>query len=215
MPNTTVKFKSALVAAIIAGSVFQVLQWGYIHFQIGVSEYDAIYGSFAAFPLFLIFLQMAWLIVLFGAEISYSYQNVSIYEFEKDIKNLSNNDKRLVCLAVLHTIVKTFEKGEMAKSTNCIIKDFGAPVKLVENAIQMLLKSGLIAEAELDNVFIYLPSTDINKMDLSYVITRLGDAGSGNIPFDQKGVVLKFSKKLDSLRKEVKISDQNVLIKDI
>lgn len=215
MPNTTVKFKSAFVAAVIAGSIFQLVQWGYIHFQIGVSEYNAIYGSFAAFPLFLIFLQLAWLIVLFGAEISYSHQNVSIYEFEKDIKNLSVYNKKLVCLSVLHAIVKTFENGEKPKSMNCIVEEFGAPVKLVDKSIQMLLQGGLIAETEIDNICTYLPSSDIYKMDLSFVMTKLEDSGSGNIPLDRKGIVGKFNKKLLLLRKELKTSENNVLIKDI
>ena len=215
MPNTTVKFKSAFVAAIIAGSVFQLVQWGYIHFQIGVSEYNAIYGSFAAFPLFLIFLQTAWLIVLFGAEISYSHQNVSIYEFEKDIKNLSNYNKKLVCLSVLHAIVKAFENGEKPKSVNCIVEEFGAPVKLVDKSIQILLQGGLIAETEIDNICTYLPASDIYKMDLSLVMMKIGDSGLGNLPLDRKGIVGRFNKKLQILRKELKTSEHNVLIKDI
>src|SRR3972149_3873262 len=68
MPNTKVNFKSALIAGIIAGTIFQVSEWAYISFQIGVAKYNAIYGSFAAMPLFLIWLQTSWLIVLFGAE---------------------------------------------------------------------------------------------------------------------------------------------------
>ncbi|PLX13185.1 MAG: YihY/virulence factor BrkB family protein, partial [Marinilabiliales bacterium] len=81
MPNTKVSFKSAFVAGIISGTAFVFIQWVYIHFQVGVSKYNAIYGSFAALPLFLIWLQMSWLIVLFGAEISFAVQNVEKYEF--------------------------------------------------------------------------------------------------------------------------------------
>ncbi|MBE9531782.1 MAG: YihY/virulence factor BrkB family protein, partial [Proteobacteria bacterium] len=76
MPNVKVSFKSALIAAIIAGTCYQFAQWGYIHFQVGIARYNAIYGSFAALPLFLIWLEISWIIVLFGAEISYSHQNV-------------------------------------------------------------------------------------------------------------------------------------------
>lgn len=215
MPNTNVRFKSAFIAAIIAGSVFQLVQWGYIHFQIGVSQYNAVYGSFAAFPLFLIFLQIAWLIVLFGAEISYSHQNVGNYEYEKDIKNLSSYNIRLACLAVLHSIVKAFEKGEKAKSVSCIVENFGAPLKLVKQVTEKLIASGLIAETEIDNQIVYLPSSDIHKMDLSYVLTKLSDFGSGNIPFDKNEPIGNFNKKLQQLRKELKASKQNVLIKDV
>ncbi|NMB71576.1 MAG: YihY/virulence factor BrkB family protein, partial [Bacteroidales bacterium] len=81
MPNTRVRFTSALIAGVLAGTVFQIVQWGYIHFQIGVNRYSAIYGGFAALPLFLVWLQLSWLIILFGAEISFANQNVEKYEF--------------------------------------------------------------------------------------------------------------------------------------
>ncbi len=215
MPNTNVRFKSAFIAAVIAGSVFQLVQWGYIHFQVGVSQYNAIYGSFAAFPLFLIFLQIAWLIVLFGAEISYAHQNVSSYEYEKDIKNLSSYNTRLACLSVLQAIVIAFEKGEKAKSVTCIVAQFGAPIKLVKQVVDELVESGLIAASEIDNQVVYLPSYDIHKMDLSYTLTKLSDFGSGAIPFEKNEPAKRFNKKLQLLRKELKSSKQNILIKDI
>lgn len=215
MPNTNVRFKSAFIAAVIAGSVFQLVQWGYIHFQVGVSQYNAVYGSFAAFPLFLIFLQIAWLIVLFGAEISYSHQNVSNYEYEKDIKNLSSYNTRLACLSVLHSIVIAFEKGEKAKSVNCIVEQFGVPLKLVNQVVGKLVESGLIAETEINNQIVFLPSYDINKMDLSYVLTKLSDFGSGVIPFEKNEPIKSFNRKLQLLRKELKSSKQNILIKDV
>ena len=76
MPNTKVRFTSGLVGGIVAGTIYQLVQWGYIAFQVGVAKYNAIYGSFAALPLFLVWLQLSWLVVLFGAEICFSHQNV-------------------------------------------------------------------------------------------------------------------------------------------
>ena len=96
IPNTKVKLKSALIAGIIAGTIFQLTQWVYIVFQIGVAKYGAIYGSFAALPLFLFWLQISWLIVLFGAELSFAHQNVETYEFEKDCLSVSLSFKKLL-----------------------------------------------------------------------------------------------------------------------
>jgi membrane protein len=69
LPNVRVRVRDAVVAAMIAGTAFQFWQWVYIQFQMSVSSYGAIYGSFAALPLFLIWLQVSWLIVLAGAEL--------------------------------------------------------------------------------------------------------------------------------------------------
>ena len=102
LPNTRVIFKYALVAGIIAGTGFQVLQWGYIHFQIGVTKYSAIYGTFAALPLFLIWLQLSWLIVLLGAEISFAYQNVKEYAMEAESLHISPHNKRILSLLIVH-----------------------------------------------------------------------------------------------------------------
>lgn len=75
MPTTRVRFKYALLAGIVAGSVYQVVQWFYIRFQIGVSSYNAIYGSLAALPLLLVWLQLSWSIVLWGTELCYIMKN--------------------------------------------------------------------------------------------------------------------------------------------
>ncbi len=72
MPNTKVKFVPALVSGIIAGTILQVLQWLYIDLQFGISKLSSIYGSFAAIPLFILWLQGSWIIVLLGAELSFA-----------------------------------------------------------------------------------------------------------------------------------------------
>ena len=75
MPNTKVKFGPALISGIIAGTVLHLLQWLYFELQFGISKLNAIYGSFAAVPLFIVWMQSSWIIVLIGAELTYANQN--------------------------------------------------------------------------------------------------------------------------------------------
>ena len=89
MPNTKVKLRSALTAGIIAGTIFVLFQLAYVFIQSRLTNYNAIYGSFAAVPLFLIWLQTSWQIVLFGAELSFAYQNIQKFEFEKTAGDMS------------------------------------------------------------------------------------------------------------------------------
>ena len=112
MPNTKVRFKSGLIAGIITGTLFQLLQWGYVSFQVQITSRYAIYGSFAALPLFLLWLQFSWLIVLFGAEISFAHQNAEAYEFEPDCLSVSRSFKNRLSLFIAHRTVKKFINGE-------------------------------------------------------------------------------------------------------
>ena len=94
MPTTPVKFKYALIAGIIAGTVFQIVQWFYIRFQIGVSSYNAIYGGLAALPLLLVWLQLSWSIVLWGTELCYIMRNRHFL-----YRNALNADNRWVVMS--------------------------------------------------------------------------------------------------------------------
>lgn len=89
IPNTKVRPRSALTAGIIAGTIFQIFQIVYVYIQSSLTSYNAIYGSFAAFPLFLIWLQISWQIVLFGGELSFAYQNIKKFEYEKRASEMS------------------------------------------------------------------------------------------------------------------------------
>ncbi|MFC2123610.1 YihY/virulence factor BrkB family protein [Bacteroidota bacterium] len=215
MPNTNVKFKSALIAGVVAGTVFQLVQEAYIYFQVGVSSYNAIYGSFAAFPLFIVFLQIGWMIVLFGAEISFAHQNVYQYEFEEDIKTISFYDRKLACLTVMHSIVKAFEKGDNPLSAKDIAVQYKSPIKLIQQIIDDLVGSKLIVETQEGDDKAFVPATDINKIDINFVVSALNDRGGGDIRIKKSEPLASFNRKLETLRKERKLSKANVMVKDI
>lgn len=75
LPNTKVYLKAGVLAAFIAVVLFHIWQWIYITFQVKASSYGAIYGSFAAIPLFLIWLNYSWTLILFGSQLSFQIQN--------------------------------------------------------------------------------------------------------------------------------------------
>ena len=98
MPNTHVDWRCAIVPGIIAGTAMQWLQLFYVHSQIWVTGYNAIYGSFAALPLFMLWVQMSWTICLFGAELTFTNQQMKRMGF-----NLEEPD--------FHPIVETSDGG--------------------------------------------------------------------------------------------------------
>ncbi|NOZ47762.1 MAG: YihY family inner membrane protein [Chlorobi bacterium] len=216
MPNIKVNFRSALVAGIIAGSVFQITQWAYIHFQVGVSRYGAIYGSFAAFPLFLIWLQISWLIILLGAEISFAEQNVQNYEFENESLNISNSYKKIIALLITNTIIKVFEKGEKALTASEISQKLEIPIRLVKRSINDLVSAGILTDTSTNNKGkAYQPASDISKLHIVDVVNALDEDGESEFDFTKNKILENIQKKVELIREQIISSKGNVLIKDI
>ena len=217
MPNTKVVFKNALYAGIIAGAIFQIVQWLYLYFQVGVSRYGAIYGTFMALPLFLITLQLSWLIVLLGAEISYAYQNIEKYEFESEALHISHYNRRLLTFLILHQVVKGFIPGNQPLTARNLGDILGIPMRLVRDIIFSLTENNLLAETTTDSPkeSAYLPAIDINKLSISYVIQKL-EMTEGDKLFAEESEDLKsFSEIQQGILKAVEQSPANRLIKDI
>jgi membrane protein len=217
MPNSKVNLKSGIVAGIIAGTIYQLVQWGYVNFQVGVSKFNAIYGSFAALPLFLVWLQISWLVVLLGAEISFADQNVDTYEFEPDCLNISHSFKRLLTLEVMNLLVVNFSKCKPAITAEQISHNLDIPIRLVREIIFELTKSGMISgvqTAEYKEIA-YQPACDVNKLTIKKVVDALEDKGSDNIPVAKTKQLEVLSKKLQAFNKTIEKSANNMLLKDI
>ncbi len=217
MPNTDVNFRSALVGGIVAGTLYHLFQWAYIYFQIGVAKYNAIYGSFAALPLFLIWLNWSWLIVLYGAEISFSHQNVRVFEFEKDWSDIPFSTKRALALYLVHHIVKNFIEGRPPQDSNEIARALRLPLRPVEELLGELVRSGVVSEVRRveDNGYGYQPGKSPDDMTLLHVIEAMEDHGTGAIPLGESKELKKISQALEGFREVVRTSPHNLKIKDI
>ena len=217
MPNTKVNFKSGLLAGIAAGTIYQLVQWAYITFQVGVAKYNAIYGSFAALPLFLAWLQISWLVVLFGAEISFAHQNVDTYEFEPDCLNISYSFKKLITLQIAHSLVDSFRKGDKALSATDISHRLDMPVRLVRQILYELIKVGIVSEVkqEGNSTVAYQPAQDIEKLTIEGVINTLEKHGSDNIPISDTQELKKISGSLETFADTVRNSPANLHLKNL
>jgi len=197
IPNTRVKFIPALIAGIIAGTTFQLLQWGYVNFQSLLSGYGAVYGTFAAIPLFMIWLELSWLIVLVGAEISFAYQNAEHYSQEAEGVNVSAKQRRILSLLIAKIIVKNFTEGNQPLKAAEIAEEQGIPVRLVRDIIYDLMNAGIINETLTTEIreVAYQPALDPAKITVAYVIDRIDQYGHHS-PFDLENEDLKMMKEI-------------------
>ena len=217
MPNTKVNLKAGLLAGIIAGTIFQIVQWGYISFQIGTAKYNAIYGSFAALPLFLIWVQISWLVVLFGAELSFAHQNVDTYEYEPDSRRVSPAFKKVLTLQIAHLLVKNFANGDRPFTDIEICTRLKMPIRLVHIVLYDLVKSRVVSEIRTrqDRQIAYQPARDISTLTIKYVIDAIDQNGTNNIPVARTDEFIALSEAIDKFREEMEASPANRLLKDI
>jgi membrane protein len=216
MPNTKVRLRSGVMAGIVAGLMFQVVQWAYISFQVGVAKANAVYGSFAALPLFLAWLQVSWLVVLFGAELSFADQNVETYEFEPDCMNISHAFKRLVALKVCHLLVTRFASGERPAREGEISHELGLPMRLTSTVLYELVDAGILSATQgNDDEPGYQPARPLATLSLGYVIEALDRRGSDGIPMNPSDALDRLKESLERFAASVRQSPANVLLKDI
>lgn len=217
MPNTKVHFRSGLMGGIIGGTVYQLLQWAYITFQVGVSNYGAVYGSFAALPLFLVWLQISWLIVLFGAEISFAEQNVDTYEFEPDSLKASGAFKKLVALSISHLCVKRFDKAQPPLTAYEIAHELEMPIRLVRLMLFELTESGVLSEVKPEDgkSSSYQPARDIEDLTIQSVSDLLDAKGMDNVPFTENEGIKAIRRSLSKMNQVLKESPANLALKDL
>jgi membrane protein len=217
MPNTRVRFDGALLAGFIAGSAYQAVQAAYIHFQVIVAKYNAIYGSFAALPMFLLWLQISWYIVLIGAEISRAYQNSDYTDGTGDGRNMSISQTRLLALAICRHVVQRFHQGRSALTTTQIADELALSPALVDNLSDLLVKGNILVriDSESEDGQALQPALDIGRLTISTVIVALEDAGGNSRPLAHLTDVEALSETLTALRSELNRSTANRLIMDV
>jgi membrane protein len=217
MPNTKVKFMPAMISGIIAGTILVALQWLYIDLQFGISKLSAIYGSFAAIPLFIIWMQSSWIIVLIGAQLTYFNQNISKYELEAEKLNISNYQTKALVLMILNLIIRHFAVGEKPLSIRDISINLGIPNQIVNNIIQDLKDANLISIVQEDenSEELFQPALDINKITVGFVFLRLDKKGVENKVVVKNKDYEKIMVMLNKFDELISKSDSNILIKDL
>lgn len=217
MPNTKVKLRNAAIAGVIAGTAFQIFQLAYIYIQSRLTSYNAIYGSFAAVPLFLIWMQSSWQIVLFGAELSFAYQNIQKFEYEKQAREMSYEYHKKALVVVMYQIVNHFINKSGGVSSETIAGTLNLPLRVVRDAIYDLEKVGLIASvvSKEEKVNLYVPARDVHTLRVYDVVHQVEAAGKASFDTQQSNEFQWADSVLNRLERVVSESDDNVLLKDL
>jgi membrane protein len=217
MPNIGVSIRGGLLAGIITGTAFHLVQKLYIYSQIGVAKYNAIYGSFAALPLFLIWLQFSWLVVLFGAEISFAADNEENYEFESDCSEVSLRFKRVLALRITALCVKNFCKGEKPLDTLSIAHELEAPIRLIREILFDLVEANVLSEVKQNDTgkACFQPAQDVEKLTIKWVVDSLDKHGKETLPTVSDNEFEKLSDTLASMDRLIDSAPENMPLRDL
>ncbi len=217
MPNTRVKKRSALVGGIVAGTIYQLVQVLYIKSQMVASNFGAVYGSFAALPLFLVWLQISWQIVLYGAELAFAHQNEETYEFEEESRRASLSFQKSIALLVTQAAVKRFCDGEKPLELHDFAEQYDLPIRLVRGVAEKLEKAGVLSPVEDQdkNTELYQPARDVADLTVLFVLTAWDDEGAADLGVEESAMLLKLKSAIAEIRRAVASSPSNALLKNL
>jgi membrane protein len=177
IPNTRIRFGSALVGALLAGTLWEFAQWGYIHFQVGVGNYNAIYGTLAVLPILMVWVYVSWIIVLFGMEVVAAHQQW--HTFRRDIRggSVSQSCREMVALATLRHIAASFHEGGPGWDDEHLAARLGVPLRIMRDTLQQLSRGEFIV-ATGEGAKTFMPARELDQITLAQVLLDLRRQGA-------------------------------------
>ena len=218
IPNARVRFQSALMAGIVAGTIFLLFQWGYVYVQRWMTSYNAVYGSFAALPLFLIWMQTSWEILLFGGELSFAYQNISRFAEERESLRISYDQRRKVLLAVMILVARNFRDHGGTLPTDEIRKRLELPTRIVNDILFQLVQAGqLIAvrSGDGEREVAFAPAHDLSSITVYGILEAVERTGQTTLDLEQTPELARMNREVETLKEEVLHSPNNVRLTDL
>lgn len=146
IPNTFVDWRAALIGGAVGGTLFHVNNLASVFYVSRVVTYSKLYGSLGLVFVFMMGLYLAWLILLFGAQVAYAFQNRRAYLEEKQVENINQRGREFVALRVMTNISQAFDKGEPPPGITRISEELSVPGRLLLQVLQTLRSARLVVE---------------------------------------------------------------------
>lgn len=218
MPNTRVKFKGAIIAAIITGVALWVFQKAYFAIQGSLSSNNAIYGTFAAIPLLLVWLQTSWVIILVGAELSFAYQNIDRYQLEQQAILMNITNRRKITVAVMTVIARHFTSGGGAVTSEEIATELELPVRSVRDVVYDLEQSDLVVTVQTEHdgkTHSYMPARDVHDLTVFDVVSSVERDNATHLDVSEMPELSEISRLLDNAQEATRQAGLTTRVLDL
>ncbi len=206
MPNVKVSPRAALIGGVFGGTLWQLSQWGYLNFQVGVARYNAIYGTMAALPILMVWIYLSWMIVLLGLEMTYATQNLRTIRQDLRGQRVNFASIEFIALTVLLFVSRRFYAGKPALGQEDLASHLDVPPRLLRTILEELTRLGFVVETsqEIDGSG-YQPARALEKIRLHDVIRGLAIDGTDYSHLRQnreRGVVASLEETLQRAERE-------------
>ena len=220
LPSTKVRFTAALTAGVVAGTAFVLFQWGYVYLQRWMTSYNAIYGSFAALPLFLLWMQISWEILLLGGELSFAYQNVARFDEERESLLVSYDCRRKLMVGVMLLVSRAFRDGRGAVSFSEIRDRLDVPTRIMNNILYTLVQARMLSEIRTEGTeydLEYAPARDISTLRVYDILSAVDSHGFGRDTIDMRSnrELRRCAEVVERLKDVTRASTENVLLTEL
>lgn len=148
LPNTRTRVTSALVGGVVGGTMWQLFQWAHVTLQVGVANYNAIYSTFAALPIFLFWVHTSWMTVLLGAECAAAHQNQARHGQLVRSRDYDLAQKEALALRLVARVTRAFVAGDPPRSSEALAEELGCPERTLEEVAAALEGAGLMATVD-------------------------------------------------------------------
>lgn len=220
LPSTKVRLTAALTAGVVAGTAFVLFQWGYVYLQRWMTSYNAIYGSFAALPLFLLWMQISWEILLLGGELSFAYQNVARFDEERESLLVSYDCRRKLMVGVMLLVSRAFRDGRGAVSFSEIRDRLDVPTRIMNNILYTLVQARMLNEIRTEGTdydLEYAPARDISTLRVYDILSAVDSHGFGRDTIDMRSnrELRRCAEVVERLKDVTRASTENVLLTEL
>ena len=182
IPNTRVKPKAAFAGAVLTGTLLIVTQYIYMFLQTILTSYNKVYGSFAALPFFLLWLQASWTVILLGAQFAFAVQNVNYFEYYPGDYPLSMHYRSICAIRIMKLLGEAFDKRTGAVNVTDISDKLEIPIRITRAVLYDLIAAGLVIEVthdrRKDDAFMTkVPLGDFIPTTILERLSNIGDSG--------------------------------------
>ncbi len=176
VPNTSVRPRCALIGGLVGGIAWTLTAWAYVTFNVGLAKYTFFFSAAALFPMLLAWIYTSWLILLFGALVTFAYQNEKTFALERLASKASYAYREAVAVRVMVEMARRFAQSESAFSVSELAEAWNVPSRLIHEALEILVVAKLVTICSTEPVT-YQPSRTPENIRIRDILVALRENG--------------------------------------